>query len=249
MHETPFRFSGKWQWNVESETEANLFQKWPNPVISAGKTFILPQKQGRDSTLALPLRQDRSCLLQNCSPAFDHWKLFIRKGRGMLFYCWPTLLMLTSLPQVPHANDKCTPCTEHIAHTYHKIHKTSLLCIYMDTHLPTHTGKCFHFGMFAFSVKVWHGALSLTWFFVVAIILLPAMPGSSVDRLCDLCDGLHGTLAEADMLGRRCKRRSGILRTLFRLIDLNSAQLNLRIAKLCLAVSCLCLRGGQHVSH
>lgn len=70
----------------------------------------------------------------------------------------------------------------------------------------------------------------------------PAMPGcsqGSADRLCDLCDGLHGTLAEADMLGRRCKRRSGILRTLFRLIDLSSAQLNLHIAKLCLAVSCL----------
>ncbi|XP_051265763.1 armadillo repeat-containing protein 2 isoform X2 [Dicentrarchus labrax] len=59
----------------------------------------------------------------------------------------------------------------------------------------------------------------------------------SVDRLCDLCDGLHGTLAEADMLGRRCKRRSGILRTLFRLIDLNSAQLNLHIGKLCLVLS------------
>ncbi|XP_068432558.1 armadillo repeat-containing protein 2 isoform X2 [Clinocottus analis] len=66
--------------------------------------------------------------------------------------------------------------------------------------------------------------------------------GSSVDRLCDLCDGLHGTLAEVDMLGRRCKRRSGILRTLFRLIDLNSAQLNLRIAKLCLA---LCVSGNN----
>ncbi|XP_070705740.1 armadillo repeat-containing protein 2 [Pempheris klunzingeri] len=60
---------------------------------------------------------------------------------------------------------------------------------------------------------------------------------ASVDRLCDLCDSLHGTLAEADMLGRRCKRRSGILRALFRLIDLNSAQLNLHIAKLCLALS------------
>uniref|UniRef100_UPI0037E8EB97 armadillo repeat-containing protein 2 n=1 Tax=Semicossyphus pulcher TaxID=241346 RepID=UPI0037E8EB97 len=64
----------------------------------------------------------------------------------------------------------------------------------------------------------------------------------SVDRLCDLCDGLHGTLAEADMLGRRCKRRSGILRTLFRLIDLNSARLNLHIAKLCLA---LCVSGNN----
>ncbi|TKS76105.1 Armadillo repeat-containing protein 2 [Collichthys lucidus] len=62
----------------------------------------------------------------------------------------------------------------------------------------------------------------------------------SVDRLCDLCDALYGTLAEANMLGRCCKRRSGILRTLFRLIDLNSAQLNLHIAKLCLA---LCVSG------
>ncbi|XP_037541433.1 armadillo repeat-containing protein 2 [Nematolebias whitei] len=59
----------------------------------------------------------------------------------------------------------------------------------------------------------------------------------SVDRLCDLCDGLHGTLADADMLGRRCKRRSKMLRTLFRLIDLNSSKLNLHIAKLCLALS------------
>ncbi|XP_028997141.1 armadillo repeat-containing protein 2 isoform X2 [Betta splendens] len=64
----------------------------------------------------------------------------------------------------------------------------------------------------------------------------------AVDRLCDLCDGLHGTLANADMLGRRCKRRSGILRTLFRLIDVKSARLNLHIAKLCLA---MCVSGNN----
>lgn len=77
------------------------------------------------------------------------------------------------------------------------------------------------------------------------------MPGSSegsVDCLCDLCDRLHGTLAEADMLGRRSKRRSGILRTLFRLIDLNSARLNLHIAKLCLAVSPICGCVGVNMS-
>ncbi|KAM3861077.1 LOW QUALITY PROTEIN: armadillo repeat-containing protein 2 [Diretmus argenteus] len=67
-------------------------------------------------------------------------------------------------------------------------------------------------------------------------------PEDSVDRLCNLCDSLHGILAEQDMLGRRCKRRAGILRTLFRLIDLNSAQLNLHIAKLCLA---LCVSGNN----
>lgn len=73
-----------------------------------------------------------------------------------------------------------------------------------------------------------------------------AMSGAaeaSVDHLCDLCNSLHGTLEGADMLGRSCARRSGILRTLFRLIDLNSAQLNLRIAELCLAVSFLCKCG------
>lgn len=76
--------------------------------------------------------------------------------------------------------------------------------------------------------------------------LSPVMSGSaeaSVDRLCDLCDSLHGALEEADMLGRSCARRPGILRTLFRLIDLDSAQLNLRIAELCLAVSFLCKCG------
>uniref|UniRef100_A0A671V6E0 Armadillo repeat containing 2 n=1 Tax=Sparus aurata TaxID=8175 RepID=A0A671V6E0_SPAAU len=73
------------------------------------------------------------------------------------------------------------------------------------------------------------------------VVIIMSSEGS-VDRLCDLCERLHGTLAEADMLGRRCKRRSGILRALFRLIDLNSAQLNLHIAKLCLA---LCVNGNN----
>ncbi|XP_034756286.1 armadillo repeat-containing protein 2 [Etheostoma cragini] len=91
-------------------------------------------------------------------------------------------------------------------------------------------------------------AESLVWNNMIAPLLqqLESMAAGSsegsLDSLCDLCDGLHGTLAEADMLGRRCKRRSGILRTLFRLIDLNSAQLNLHIAKLCLA---LCVSGNN----
>lgn len=74
----------------------------------------------------------------------------------------------------------------------------------------------------------------------------PGMSGSaeaSVERLCDLCDSLHGALQEADMLGRSCARRSGMLRTLFRLIDLDSARLSLRVAELCLAVSFLCKCG------
>lgn len=67
-----------------------------------------------------------------------------------------------------------------------------------------------------------------------------AAPGSaegSVDRLIELCEGLHRALARADLLGRSCKRRPAILRTLFRLVDLNCARLDLCIARLCLAVS------------
>ncbi|XP_071335488.1 armadillo repeat-containing protein 2 isoform X2 [Trachinotus anak] len=92
------------------------------------------------------------------------------------------------------------------------------------------------------------GAESLMWNNMIGPLLqqLEAVAAGSsegsVGCLCDLCDRLHGTLAEADLLGRRCKRRSGILRTLFRLIDLNSAQLNLHITKLCLA---LCVSGNN----
>ncbi|MEQ2259328.1 hypothetical protein XENORESO_009964, partial [Xenotaenia resolanae] len=91
-------------------------------------------------------------------------------------------------------------------------------------------------------------AESLVWNNVILPLLQEletVAAGSSeglVDRLCDLCDHLHDTLSDADMLGRRCKRRSGILRTLFRLVDLDSAQLNLHIAKLCLA---LCVSGNN----
>ncbi|XP_008297471.1 armadillo repeat-containing protein 2 [Stegastes partitus] len=91
-------------------------------------------------------------------------------------------------------------------------------------------------------------AESLLWNDVIAPLLqqlesvAAGSPEDSLDRLCDLCDGLHGTLAAADMLGRRCKRRSGILRTLFRLIDLSSARLNLHIAELCLT---LCVSGNN----
>ncbi|XP_072218848.1 armadillo repeat-containing protein 2 isoform X2 [Leuresthes tenuis] len=91
-------------------------------------------------------------------------------------------------------------------------------------------------------------AESLVWNNVIAPCLQElesVAAGSSevsVDHLCDLCDRLHATLTDTNMLGRRCKRRSGILRTLFRLIDLNSAQLNLHIAKLCLA---LCASGNN----
>ncbi|XP_057679197.1 armadillo repeat-containing protein 2 isoform X1 [Corythoichthys intestinalis] len=59
----------------------------------------------------------------------------------------------------------------------------------------------------------------------------------SPEHLSDVCASLYDALAEAAMLGpHRCKKRSSILRTLFRLIDLNSPRLHMRVAELCLAL-------------
>lgn len=125
--------------------------------------------------------------------------------------------------------------------------------LYLYGNKLTNTQKwVFYFDMFEFLSC--YSELNIIY---VQYMCLSSVKGSSVgsvDRLCDLCDYLYGTLADADMLNRHCKRRSGILRTLFRLIDLNFAQLNLLIAKLCLAVSlqvyvwvceCVCMSLSQ----
>ncbi|XP_063078202.1 armadillo repeat-containing protein 2 [Engraulis encrasicolus] len=58
----------------------------------------------------------------------------------------------------------------------------------------------------------------------------------AVRRVCDACSSLHAALHERGMLGRRLRRRAVLLRSLFRLIDLGSDQLNLQLAKLILAL-------------
>ncbi|XP_073709260.1 armadillo repeat-containing protein 2 [Garra rufa] len=58
-----------------------------------------------------------------------------------------------------------------------------------------------------------------------------------VGELCNACNGLHNALAERGILGRQFKKRSAILRTLFRLIDVGSDRLNLTLAKLILALN------------
>uniref|UniRef100_A0A671NV42 Armadillo repeat-containing protein 2-like n=1 Tax=Sinocyclocheilus anshuiensis TaxID=1608454 RepID=A0A671NV42_9TELE len=60
---------------------------------------------------------------------------------------------------------------------------------------------------------------------------------SFAPELCNACNGLHDALAERGMLGRQFKKRSAILRTLFRLIDVGSDRLNLTLAKLILALN------------
>ncbi|KAA0708520.1 Armadillo repeat-containing protein 2 [Triplophysa tibetana] len=58
-----------------------------------------------------------------------------------------------------------------------------------------------------------------------------------VGRMCHACTELHHALAERGMLGRQCKKRSTILRSLFRLVDVGSDRLNLTLAKLILALN------------
>uniref|UniRef100_A0A8B9JZQ0 Armadillo repeat containing 2 n=1 Tax=Astyanax mexicanus TaxID=7994 RepID=A0A8B9JZQ0_ASTMX len=59
----------------------------------------------------------------------------------------------------------------------------------------------------------------------------------TIEQLCDACTALHCVLAERGKLGRRLKKRSTLLRALFRLIDLGSDQLNLALGKLILALN------------
>ncbi|XP_007255732.2 armadillo repeat-containing protein 2 [Astyanax mexicanus] len=86
---------------------------------------------------------------------------------------------------------------------------------------------------------------SVFWNFEVLPVLQEfeaVMPGGSVseetiEQLCDACTALHCVLAERGKLGRRLKKRSTLLRALFRLIDLGSDQLNLALGKLILALN------------
>ena len=57
------------------------------------------------------------------------------------------------------------------------------------------------------------------------------------ERLLVLSDELYSVLDGADLLGRNCKRRSLILKTVYKLLDLVSPRLLLKLARLILAVS------------
>ncbi|KPP74057.1 armadillo repeat-containing protein 2-like, partial [Scleropages formosus] len=59
----------------------------------------------------------------------------------------------------------------------------------------------------------------------------------AVESLCHACDRLHGVLAERGLLGRKCRKRPALLRSLFKLIDVGSDRLSLQLSKLALALS------------
>lgn len=119
-----------------------------------------------EALVSFARHQNYSCLSLNCFPSFEHSKSKLLHGneKGMLFYCCPVYYWcwgfnLKFLMQIMIVHHTVEP--KYITHSYHSIHKTPLMCIYMDAHLPKHTSECFHFGMFAFSVTVWH--VGLTW--------------------------------------------------------------------------------------
>lgn len=91
-----FRFSGKLQRaSVECEPAANLFlENGQSLLFMQRKHLFYLKKQGRDSTLSLPLRQHRRCLLQKLFS--NHWnsKLLLRKERNVILLLTDALLML-----------------------------------------------------------------------------------------------------------------------------------------------------------
>ncbi|XP_029451163.1 armadillo repeat-containing protein 2 [Rhinatrema bivittatum] len=66
--------------------------------------------------------------------------------------------------------------------------------------------------------------------------LEPAHIEGNVESLCHACTRLHQALEEGNMLGRRCKRRALVLKTLYKLVDIGSDQLGLKLAKVILAL-------------
>lgn len=252
MHKTPFRLSGKLQWSDECETAAlPVFsrdgQTW---LFMLGKNlFYLKNKEKTPPFFSSESRLS----LQKLFPSVDlrNWELLLGKRVGNVFFSvylfafvlYQCIINVEHLTLNSACNNKRNSASKLYVHTTTYTRHRSYVFIW--TYSCQHTqARFFILGclctLWMFDMLLW------TWQFFSPSLCCNnhsrAMPGSSegsLGPLCDLCDSLHSALAETDMLGRHCKRRSRILRALFRLIDLNSAQLNLLIARLCLAVSLL----------
>ncbi|XP_072356069.1 armadillo repeat-containing protein 2 isoform X1 [Scyliorhinus torazame] len=66
--------------------------------------------------------------------------------------------------------------------------------------------------------------------------LWPLNNGNDAEQLWKKCSSLHRTLLEGNMLGKMCKRRAVLLKTLYKLVDVGSDQLSIQLAKLILAL-------------
>ncbi|XP_028902982.1 armadillo repeat-containing protein 2 isoform X1 [Ornithorhynchus anatinus] len=58
----------------------------------------------------------------------------------------------------------------------------------------------------------------------------------NIENICTACTSLHQALEEGNMLGRRFKRRTVLLKTLYKLVDIGSDLLDLKLAKTILAL-------------
>ncbi|XP_069462647.1 armadillo repeat-containing protein 2 [Ambystoma mexicanum] len=70
----------------------------------------------------------------------------------------------------------------------------------------------------------------------VLLKLEEAYGEGNLESLCLTCTCLHQALEEGNLLGKRCKRRAVILKALFKLVELGSDLLGLKLAKLILAL-------------
>lgn len=57
------------------------------------------------------------------------------------------------------------------------------------------------------------------------------------ERISELADSLYIILQRENLLGRNCKKRSHILKTVFKLLDAEEPKVLLQLAKIILAVS------------
>ncbi|KAJ7401853.1 Armadillo repeat-containing protein 2 [Pitangus sulphuratus] len=63
-----------------------------------------------------------------------------------------------------------------------------------------------------------------------------SFPEDNIENLCLACTKLYQALTEGNMLGKQFKRRSELLKTLYKLVDIDSDPLCLKLAKIILAM-------------
>ncbi|KAF7254237.1 Armadillo repeat-containing protein 2 [Varanus komodoensis] len=74
------------------------------------------------------------------------------------------------------------------------------------------------------------------WNMKILPILHELETEDNVESLCHACTILYQALEEGNMLGKQCKRRTLFLKTLYKLVDIASDPLGLKLAKIILGV-------------
>ncbi|KAK2534828.1 Armc2, partial [Columba guinea] len=74
------------------------------------------------------------------------------------------------------------------------------------------------------------------WHIKILPILHELEKEGDIENLCLACTKLYQALSEGNMLGKRFKRRSVLLKTLYKLVDIDSDPLCLKLAKIILAM-------------